>query len=387
MFYSICFCLISICSLAEEKKAEGNAYYKVKDYRKALMCYSRAIELCPECVSYYGNRAACRMMMGQYQEALHDARDSVRIDSTFAKGYVRIAKCCLALGDTAAALNAVNKAEELDAASDLVNEKRSLQMLHQLTEDMNKAYDKKDYRRVMNSLFLAPESIFYSFPLCIILFIQVIYCCDRALEHAIAARHLKMRKAECLALLGRYTEAEEMAKYVFLLLHQPKGLPYLLFVFSFFFNSSDVLRSENNNADALLVRGLCFYYQDNIEQAFRHFKQVLIMAPDHAKAKDIFRVSFCFSLLFLVLFLQLLTYPLFYFTQRAKLLKAKKEEGNEAFKASRYQEAHDLYSSTLQIDPTNKLTNAKLYFNRAVVLVKVNHDDDFISNRLTNLNL
>lgn len=69
------------------------------------------------------------------------------------------------------------------------------------------------------------------------------------------------------------------------------------------------------------------------------------MAPDHVKARDIFR--------------------------RAKLLKTKKEEGNEAFKAGRFQEAHELYTATLIIDPNNKLTNAKVYFNRAVVLVKL----------------
>lgn len=53
------------------------------------------------------------------------------------------------------------------------------------------------------------------------------------------------------------------------------------------------------------------------------------------------------------------------------MLKAKKDEGNEAFKAGRYQEALDLYDETLSVDPNNKLTNAKVYFNRAVVLVKV----------------
>ena len=180
------------------------------------MCYSRAIELCPDCVAYYGNRSACRMMMGQYQEALHDARDSVRLDSSYAKGYVRIAKCCLALGDTAAALNAINKAEELDPSSDLANEKRSLQALNQLTVDMSKAFDKSDFRRVTDlfiqiDCYLPIHIFFSSFGY---LIIQVIYCCDRALEHATAARHLKLKKAECLALLGRYAEAEEMAKYV-----------------------------------------------------------------------------------------------------------------------------------------------------------------------------
>lgn len=284
--------------MAEEKKAEGNAFYKAKDYRKALACYTRAIELCPQCVAYYGNRAACRMMLGAYGDALQDARQSVQLDPAFSKGYVRIAKCCLALGDTAAALNAINKAEELDprsAPDQLAQEKQSLAALQRLTEEMDKAYAKADYRKV-------------------------IFCVDRALEHATACRRFKLTKAECLALLGRYPEAEEMA--------------------------NDALRMEPTNADALLVRGLCFYYQDNIDRAFLHFKQVLVMAPDHAKARDIFR--------------------------RAKQLKAKKEEGNEAFKAGRYQEALDLYTGTLTIDPHNRLTNAKVHFNRAVVLVKLN---------------
>ena len=42
----LCFCFRSLGltrSLAEEKKEEGNAYYKNKEYHKALVCYSRAI--------------------------------------------------------------------------------------------------------------------------------------------------------------------------------------------------------------------------------------------------------------------------------------------------------------------------------------------------------
>lgn len=54
---------------------------------------------------------------------------------------------------------------------------------------------------------------------------------------------------------------------------------------------SDILRLDQNNPDALLVRGLCLYYQDNIDKAFAHFKQVLVMAPDHVKARDAFKVS------------------------------------------------------------------------------------------------
>ena len=54
---------------------------------------------------------------------------------------------------------------------------------------------------------------------------------------------------------------------------------------------SDILRMDSMSADAVYVRGLCLYYQDNIEKAFQHFQQVLRLAPDHAKARDVYRVS------------------------------------------------------------------------------------------------
>lgn len=62
---------------------------------------------------------------------------------------------------------------------------------------------------------------------------------------------------------------------------------------------------------------------------------------------------------------------IFLYFQRAKLLRQKKEDGNNAFKSGRYSEAYDLYSEALNIDPNTKMTNAKLYFNRATVAAKV----------------
>lgn len=59
------------------------------------------------------------------------------------------------------------------------------------------------------------------------------------------------------------------------------------------------------------------------------------------------------------------------FLQKSKCLIQKKEEGNTAFKAGEFQHAHRLYSEALSIDPLNKLTNAKLYNNRATVNTKV----------------
>ena len=73
------------------------------------------------------------------------------------------------------------------------------------------------------------------------------------------------------------------------------------------------------------------------------------MAPDHQKAKDIYK--------------------------KAKQLKQKKEEGNAVFKSANWSAAFDLYSEALKIDPCNRKTNAKLYFNRAIVAAKVRTTD------------
>ena len=42
--------------------------------------------------------------------------------------------------------------------------------------------------------------------------LQVVYCMDRALGVASACHRFKILKAECLALLGRYPEAQSVAR-------------------------------------------------------------------------------------------------------------------------------------------------------------------------------
>merc|ERR1712001_127438 len=220
---------------------------------------------------------------------------SVELDSNFVKGYVRVSKCHVALGDAISAQQAIDKALELEPNNiAILQEKSSIQQLATYQNDYNQAYQAKDYRK---SLF----------------------CLDRALAISSASRQLKISRAECLAFLGRFGEAQEVA--------------------------NDMLRLDNINADAIYVRGLCLYNEDNVDKAFTHFQQVLRLAPDHVKAKEIYK--------------------------KAKQLKQKKEEGNVAFKGGKLEDAYTLYSEALQIDPLNKYTNAKLFFNRATVAAKL----------------
>lgn len=63
----------------------------------------------PNEASYYGNRAAAKMMLNRYQSALEDARHSIVLDDTFVKGHLRTAKCHMMLGNPALSLDYYDK--------------------------------------------------------------------------------------------------------------------------------------------------------------------------------------------------------------------------------------------------------------------------------------
>jgi len=158
------------------------------------------------------------------------------------------------LGDTITARQALTKLAALGEEN--AGEQRNVESVDKLVSDSKQAYNSRDYRKAL-------------------------WCLDKALEISNYSTTIKTSRAECLAFLGRYGEASETA--------------------------NSVLQIDNLNADAIYVRGLCLYYEDNVDKAFSHFTQVLRFAPDHTRAKEIYK--------------------------KAKSLKSKKEEGNTAFKA------------------------------------------------------
>ncbi|XP_077974438.1 dnaJ homolog subfamily C member 7-like [Styela clava] len=288
---------------AEVKKAEGNEFYKKKNYREAVRLYSEAIDLNPKNAAFYGNRSAAYMMDSNYKRALEDAQTSVRLDPHFAKGYLREGKCHIALGNSKAALLSLQKAKDLDpSAGAIMQEVQNARILTEYERKADECWNKRDFR-------------------------QVVFCMDRASHVAVACMPYKMKKAECLALLGRYDEAQSIAM--------------------------DALQIDVNNADAVYVRALCLYYDDNIDKAVKFFIQALKLSPDLEKAR--------------------LT------LKKAKALAAKKEEGNEAYKNGRFNEALEFYGEALLIDDNNIKTNAKLRYNRALVASKLGKNTQAIA--------
>ncbi|KFP43656.1 DnaJ subfamily C member 7, partial [Chlamydotis macqueenii] len=170
---------------AESFKEQGNAYYAKKDYNEAYNYYTKAIDTCPNNASYYGNRAATLMMLGRFREALGDAQQSVRLDDTFVR--VRGKLCTPYLGTAMAASRCFQRVLELDHKNT------------QAQQELKNASTVLEYEKIAEVDFEKRD------------FRKVVFCMDRALEFAPACHRFKILKAECLALLGRYPEAQSVA--------------------------------------------------------------------------------------------------------------------------------------------------------------------------------
>lgn len=150
---------------------------------------------------------------------------------------------------------------------------------------------------------------------------------DTALKIANAANKYKLLKAECLAYLGRIDEASDIAV--------------------------TAMKIDPSSVDAIFIRGLCLYYDDNLEKGILHFERVLQLDPDHSKAKSM--------------------------RSKSKLVKDKKEKGNTLFKSGQFRDAAAIYTEALQIDEFNTRMNSKLYYNRALVNSKIGNLKDSIA--------
>lgn len=86
---------------AQEYKELGNKAFSAKDFEEAIKHYSAAIKLDPKNHVYYSNRSASYASVKKYTEAISDAKQCIRHDLTFIKGYYRLASAQLENGDLA----------------------------------------------------------------------------------------------------------------------------------------------------------------------------------------------------------------------------------------------------------------------------------------------
>lgn len=149
----------------------------------------------------------------------------------------------------------------------------------------------------------------------------------RALDLAPGDDSLKLLQAESCLAVNKIGDAERIA--------------------------ASILRKDSNHTEALYVRGLCMYNMGDTEKALEHFKRALQGDPDHTRSRAKLKM--------------------------VKLLMRTKAAGTTAFKARKYDEAYTLYTEALAVDPTNRSENSKLYYNRALVLSKMERNEEALS--------
>ncbi len=102
---------------AEDFKLKGGAAFKQGNFMEAIELYSQAIDIEPTHV-LYSNRSACQCSLGNYSEALDDAKKCTELNPTWAKGYSRLAAAHEGLGQIKEAMEAYQKVSEIDPSNE-----------------------------------------------------------------------------------------------------------------------------------------------------------------------------------------------------------------------------------------------------------------------------
>uniref|UniRef100_A0A3Q1FVE3 Small glutamine rich tetratricopeptide repeat co-chaperone beta n=1 Tax=Acanthochromis polyacanthus TaxID=80966 RepID=A0A3Q1FVE3_9TELE len=103
---------------AEQLKNEGNNHMKEENYRCAVECYTKAIDLDLRNAVYYCNRAAAHSKLGNYTEATGDCERAIGIDPSYSKAYGRMGLALTAMNKYPEAISYFKKALVLDPEND-----------------------------------------------------------------------------------------------------------------------------------------------------------------------------------------------------------------------------------------------------------------------------
>ncbi|KAL5113274.1 hypothetical protein ACEQ8H_008866 [Pleosporales sp. CAS-2024a] len=277
---------------AEEYKAAGNKFFKIKDYPAAIKEYSRAIEADPNNATYYSNRAAAYISANRFYEALEDCKTADELDPDNVKILLRLGRVCTSLGRPDEAVHVYHR-------------------INATVKDMQPALTMQKHLRTAEETS-NKEGGSGS---------MVIYALNEA-EKGLGIgvdkpRKWQLMRAEAHLRMGNPNSLGEAQNVVM-----------------------SILRNNNQDPDALVLRGRILYAQGENDKALQHFRQALSCDPDFKAAVKYLRM--------------------------VQKLERMKSEGNAFFKAGRYQEAVKTYTEALQVDPLNKNTNSKILQNRAL---------------------
>eukprot|EP00118_Oscarella_pearsei_P025263 m.307856 g.307856 ORF g.307856 m.307856 type:complete len:553 (+) comp42942_c0_seq1:67-1725(+) len=130
---------------AKEEKDLGNAAYKKKDFESALEHYDKAMELDPTDMSFWTNKAAVLLEMGDFDGCIRECEKAVEVGrenrapfSLVAKAFTRMGNACVKQENWEDAIQYYDKSLTEDRTKDVEKRKRDVEK--KLAEQKKKEY-------------------------------------------------------------------------------------------------------------------------------------------------------------------------------------------------------------------------------------------------------
>jgi len=99
--------------LAYDELLYGTDLMEDKRWDEALACFNKLIENLPNFAEAYNKRATCHYLMGNYEEAVRDARKAVTLNPNHFGAWNGLGLCYIALQEWDKALVALRRAKRL----------------------------------------------------------------------------------------------------------------------------------------------------------------------------------------------------------------------------------------------------------------------------------
>ncbi|KAG6865143.1 hypothetical protein C0991_004825, partial [Blastosporella zonata] len=226
---------------AEKVKEQGNVSFKAGKYGDAIDLYTKAIGLNPE-PAYLTNRAASYIAIKKFRAALDDCQQAASLQSAAPspKTLVRLGRCQLALGSTAAALSTIRSILAIEPQNaSAIQLRDKVQVLEGHLHNLDAARKRKNWalaRLALDKCMGAIES-----------------------EGAEIPTEWRTCRVELELAKGNWDAANITA--------------------------NDALRLNPSSPDILAVRGLVLFLGGKLPQATQHVNSALRLDPGHESAR------------------------------------------------------------------------------------------------------
>lgn len=218
--------------MSESLKEKGNKEFKKGNYQAAIAYYTEAL-LDEKSEVFYGNRAACYINLGKYQEAVDDCKAALQIKPDYTKVIKRLVQGLIALDNIPEAKSVLEEAVARDIASktELANEIKSVKELDETQEALDKAIQRQNWSTAL-------------------------YYVNEKLRSCPASVKLRLDRLEYMMEAGNNDEATKYSQQLF--------------------------NELVDNPRFLYLRGMCLVNEGNLGQAKKFFTEAMKKDPDYA---------------------------------------------------------------------------------------------------------